>query len=272
MTHERFSRIIDELIVGELAPAEWHELRDHLRGCSACRARYDRVALAERMLGGGPAALGRPSQASLDRIGAAVLDGAAPPARGWQRLVQWFAPTPRWAAGLAVAAALVLIPFALRAPTSDPGFQARGGAPQERTAGLRAFCLDDGGVTPRCTRQDQLRLTVSNAGRFQRVFLVGLDDEWAPKWYAPRPPEIQSVAAPEGVDVPVGPAVRLGVNHDPGKVRVYALFSDVPVTMPEVEAAAERMRQQGKAPSQMESLPLMRTDVVQRSVVLDVEP
>lgn len=272
MSHEKYSRMIDDVIVGEVAPAEWRELRDHLRGCAECRARYDRVALAERMLSGGPAALGQPSQSSFDRIGAAVLDGATVPPSGWQRLVQWFAPTPRWAAGLAAAAALLLIPFALRAPRPDGGFQARGGVAHERTAGLRAFCLDEGGVTPHCARQNQLRLTVSNAGRFQRVFLVGLDDDWAPKWYAPRPPEIESVPAPDGIDVPVGPAVRLGVNHDPGKVRIYALFSDAPVTTPEVEAAAERMRQQGKPPSQVEALPLMRTDVVQRSVVLDVEP
>ena len=148
----------------------------------------------------------------------------------------------------------------------------RGSASHERTAGLRAFCIGDSGVTPRCARAAQLRLTVSNSGKFQRVFVVGFDDDWSPKWYAPRPPELQSVTAPGGIDAPIGPPVKLGINHDPGKVRIYALFSDAPVSAPEIEAAAERMRQQEKHPSGIETLPLLRTDVVQKSVVVDVEP
>jgi hypothetical protein len=270
MNHERYQKLIDEMIVGDVAPAQWQELRTHLGGCTSCRARYDRVALAERMLHGGPEALARPSVASFDRIGAAVLDGVAPAAPAWQRALQWFAPTQRWAVGLAAAAAVaVLVPFWLRSPNA--GFQSRGAATHERTAGLRAFCIGDEGVTPRCARSTQLRLTVSNGGKFQRVFLVGLDDEWATKWYAPRPPEQQSVTAPGGVDQQVAPPVRLGVNHDPGKVRIYALFSDAPVTAQEVESAAERLHQANSKPSDRETLPLLRTDVVQKSVVLDIE-
>jgi hypothetical protein len=142
----------------------------------------------------------------------------------------------------------------------------------ERAAGLRAFCLDGAGVTPRCTQAAQLRLTVSNGGHFQRVFVVGLDDTHELKWYAPRPPETASVAAPAGVDVPLGAAVRLGVNHDPGKVRIYALFSDAPLAAGEVEAAAERLRASHALPSQRETLPLDRKDVVQKSVMIDVTP
>ena len=126
-------------------------------------------------------------------------------------------------------------------------------------------------MTPRCARTTQLRLTVSNAGKFKNVFVVGFDDEFNPKWYAPRPPEAQSVGAPDGVDQQIGAAVKLGINHDPGKVRIYALFSDAPVSTQEVEAAADRLREQGKKPSQIESLPLLRTDVIQKSLVLDVE-
>jgi len=273
--HEHYFELIDELILDELEPSDWQRLRTHLPGCASCRARYDRVSLAERMLHGGPRALDTPSSTLLRRLEGAVVDLAAvrsPPA--WQRALSWLAPTHRWAtAAAAVAVVAVLIPFLLRAPAPSSGdFQVRGGASHERAAGLRAFCIGDDGVTPRCVRAAQLRLTVSNGGKFQRVFLVGLDDEWAPKWYAPRPPEQTSVAAPDGVDVPVGPAVRLGVNHDPGKVRIFALFSDAPVMAQEIEAAAARLRQQGRRPSQIDALPLDRTDVVQKSVVLDVEP
>ncbi len=261
------------MIVGEVATGDWNELHRHLAGCTSCRARYDRVSLAERMLHGGPAALNTPSSSTLKRLEGAVLGATATPPPAWQRALQWFAPTQRWATGVAVAAAVVvLIPFLARSPTPPPdGFQARGTASHERTAGLRAFCIGDEGVTPRCARTTQLRLTVSNGGRFQRVFVVGFDDEFNPKWYAPRPPEEQSVTAPDGVDQQIGAAVKLGINHDPGKVRVYALFSDAPVSTQEVEAAADRLREQGRKPSQIEALPLLRTDVIQKSLVLDVE-
>jgi hypothetical protein len=274
--HEKYRRMIDEVLAGELTAPAWQELRVHLVGCAPCRERYDRVALAERMLHGGPEALHRPSPASFERIGAAVLAEATARPPAWQRLLQWLAPPRRWAAVATAAALLLLLPLVLRPrPRATDEFQARGGAAAgggERSAGLRAFCLDGAGVTPRCARAAQLRLTVSNGGRFQRVFLVGLDDALELKWYAPRPPEAASVPAPAGVDVPLGAAVRLGVNHDPGKVRIYALFSDAPLTAAEVEAAADRLRVAHVRPSEREALPLERADVVQKSVVVDVLP
>jgi hypothetical protein len=266
--------LIDEMIVGEVATGEWKDLHRHLAGCMPCRARYDRVSLAERMLHGGPQALITPSSSTLKRLEGAVLGATAASPPAWQRALQWFAPTQRWAAGVAVAAAVVvLIPLLARSPKPQPdgGFQTRGAATHERTAGVRAFCIGDEGVTPRCARTTQLRLTVSNGGKFGRVFVVGFDDDFNPKWYAPRPPEGQSVTAPDGVDQQIGAAVKLGVNHDPGKVRIYALFSDAPVSAQEVEAAADRLREQGRKPSQIEALPLLRTDVIQKSLVLDVE-
>jgi hypothetical protein len=271
--HDRYLRLIDEMIVGDVEPAQWNELRAHLGGCPACRARYDRVSLAERMLHGGPKALDTPSASTLVRLEGAILGAAVPPKPAWQRALGWFAPTQRWAVGVAAAAAVVvLVPFLVRSTPPDGGFQSRGATPtHERTAGLRAFCIGDEGVTPRCARTTQLRLTVSNAGKFQHVFVVGFDDDFNTKWYAPRPPEQQSVAAPDGVDQQIGAAVKLGINHDPGKVRVYALFSDAPVTTQEVQAAADRLREQGRKPSQIEALPLLRTDVIQKSLVLDVE-
>ena len=275
MSHDRYIRLIDEMIVGDVGTSDWDELHLHLSGCTTCRARYDRVSLAERMLHGGPKALDTPSSSTLKRLEGAVVGRVAQPAPAWQRALQWFAPTQRWAVGVAAAAAVVvLIPFLVRSPTPPPGgeFQTRGATPtHERTAGLRAFCIGDEGVTPRCARTTQLRLTVSNSGKFGRVFLVGFDDEFNPKWYAPRPPEQQSVAAPDGVDQQIGAAVKLGINHDPGKVRVYALFSDAPVSTQEVQAAADRLREQGRKPSQIDALPLLRTDVIQKSLVLDVE-
>jgi hypothetical protein len=283
-SHARYEQLIDELILDdEAAPPtkagdKWQTLRAHLQSCPRCRERYDRVALAERMLHGGPRALGAPSAASFERIGAAVLaaaakEGATQAQPALQRMVQWLAHPRRWVTGVATAAALaVLIPFFVLRPRGDGDFQARGGPSGERQAGVRAFCLDGSGVTPTCTRASQLRLTVSNAGKFRYMFLLGLDDAHAIKWYAPRPPETSSVAAPVGNDVPVGDALRLGVNHDPGAVRVYAIFSDAPVSVAEVEASVEHMRAMKLSPSSAGVLPLQRTDVVQHSVTFNVQP
>jgi hypothetical protein len=276
-SHDRQRDLVERWIAGTASAREWREARAHLQACVACRAHYDRLVLAERMLHGGPAALERPSPAAFERIGAAVLDGAAQEPSAWRRAAGWLAPRSRWAVAIAtVAAAVVLVPRVVRSPSSAPssgsGFQARGSASAARAAGLRAFCLDDRGVTPRCARASVLRLTVSNSGRFPYVFLVGVDDQWALKWYAPRPPAEVSIRAPDGVDVPVGPAVRLGVNHDPGKVRIYALFSDAPLPSSEIEAAVEELRRLERRPSQEETLPLARGDVLQRSVLVDVQP
>jgi hypothetical protein len=289
-THERYEQLIDELILDAAAPEtspkkspsrsddkaahKWQTLRAHLLGCPRCRERYDRVALAERMLHGGPGALSTPSPSSFARIGAAVIAQATARPSAQQRLVQWLAHPRRWVAGVATAAALaVLIPFFVARQHGDE-FQSRGGARGERLAGVRAFCLDDNGVTPRCTRDSQLRLTVSNGGKFRYVFLFGLDDAHAVKWYAPRPPETSSVAAPAGSDVPIGDAMRLGVNHDPGTVRVYALFSDAPVSSTDIEASIEKMHttKPSLTSADADPLPLARTDVVQHSVTFDVQP
>ena len=47
MSHERYIRIIDDLIVREVEAGEWNELHRHLADCTSCRARYDRVSLAD---------------------------------------------------------------------------------------------------------------------------------------------------------------------------------------------------------------------------------
>ena len=218
----------------------------------------------------------------------------------------------KWTTGVAAAAAAIaLIPILSHTnqskPPADEGFQPRGGIkgpvelysghpqlkPTERTAGLRAFCLSGdkvealdpkGSEAPKCARSSQLKLAVSNPGQYAKVFLVGMDAEHDLKWYAPRPSvpaadgkltPFESVPAPVGhetVDVPVGASVRLVVNHDPGPVRIYALFSDQPVTSTEVEQASRQLAEKKVAVTakQAETLPLGRTDVLQRSLVVDV--
>ena len=158
--------------------------------------------------------------------------------------------------------------------------------PTERSAGLRAFCLVGDKVEalnqkdtkpPRCARSAQLKLAVSNTGKYSKVFLVGLDKDYDLKWYAPRPPETESVAAPAPgmtaettVETPVGASVRLVVNHGPGMTRIYGLFSDKPITVAEVEAAAKTAKDKKVGLSDLFALPINRPDVLQRSLLIDI--
>jgi hypothetical protein len=283
---ERNRRRIDSLLLGEAGA--WRELREHMRGCDACRAYYDRVVLAERLLHGGPSALSRPSAAEIERIGQALFEARPGDAALGRRILAWLAPAPRWATAVAAALALVVaIPLLLREEAPAPEietFQARGGAATDSArVGVRAFCLAAGAVqaldprageAPRCARSASLRLVLTHRAAFQRVFVVGLDDRFAPKWYAPRPPAQESVAAPPtgSADAPVGPTVRVGVNHDPGPVRIYAIFSDRPVTAAEVQAAAATLERSGARVSSSPELPLGRPDVIQRSLLIEIAP
>jgi len=305
-----YRQMIDEVLIDELPAAKWEKLRKHLAVCPACRARYNKAVLAERMLHGGPQAITHPSPAELDRIAQAVFStGELAEKPAVAKLLAWFAPTQRWATGLvAAAAAIALIPILSHMQqTKAPEFQSRGGnkgpvelfsahpKPTERSAGLRAFCLKNEKVEPldaksatppKCDRADQLKLAVSNPGKYQRVFLVGLDAEHALKWYAPKPNADGSLAGVESVpvpppdakiepsvEVPVGPSVRLVVNHQAGPVRIYALFSDSPIAASAVEAASEDLAKRKISISQKEAetLPLGRTDVLQRSLLIDVQ-
>lgn len=300
-------RLIDEVVLDELRDSRWERLRAHLGGCPACRARYNKAVRATRMLAGGPAAVDTPSPQELARIGRAVL--GPEPKGGFSRLLEWFSPVQRWSAGLVAAAAVIaLVPLVgkltAQKHAADPEFQPRGGqhtgkpvnlyhnGQPERPASLRAFCLDGDKVqpldplmppgaaalkafAPKCAVTSQLKLAVSNPGKFQRVFLVGVDAARDLKWYAPRPPEAESVVAPQPKEgepgaVPIGASIRLGVNHDAGALRIFALFSDKPVTTTEVEAAVAELGKRGGRVADIEALPLVRPDVVQRSLLVEL--
>lgn len=300
-------RLIDEVVLEELRDSRWERLRAHLQGCPACRARYNKAVRATRMLAGGPAAIDTPSPLELARIGRAVLPPE--PKGGFSRLLEWFSPVQRWSVGLVAAAAVVaIVPLVGKLAThkqAEPEFQPRGGqhtgkpvtlyhdGQPERPASLRAFCLDGDKVqpldpllppgatalkafAPKCGVASQLKLAVSNPGKYGRVFLVGVDAERNLKWYAPRPPEADSVVAPQPKDgepggpIPIGASIRLGVNHDPGALRIFALFSDKPVTTGEVEAAVAELTKRGGRVADTEALPLVRPDVVQRSLLVEL--
>jgi len=60
------------------------------------------------------------------------------------------------------------------------------------------------------------------------------------------------------------------VNHTPGRVRLFGLFSDKPLTAKEVEAAVAKAAKRKVGLSDLFALPLDRPDVLQRSLLIDV--
>lgn len=163
-----------------------------------------------------------------------------------------------------LALALVVLVWTRR--SSPPARIAVAG---ERTAALRVDCRGDG---KRCSLAAALNLVVGNGGRFRHVFAVGLDDRAVIHWYLPRPPDVVSAVAPLGDNRGLGAPIPLAPDHVAGKLRVYALFSDAPLSAQEVTAATAELKAQQRLPSMLEKLPLARGDVLQTSVALDVTP
>jgi hypothetical protein len=277
-SEEHFHRLIDASFLGELTPSRWSALKEHLGTCEACRARYDRTTRLERVLAGGSSGIRQPSPEELDRVQASIFSALGTEAR--PTLMERFS---RWVANpsLQLAAAALGIAFlAFVLPSKEPDeYRARGGAPV-RAAGVRAFCLSSAGASPLDSREHQacpisaqLKLALDNPGGYKHVFLVGVQSD-APLWYAPRPPETESALAPEPKegDVPFGGAIRLEVNHEPGPLRVFALFSDRPLRSTEVEAAIAALTKKGASIREVEALPIDRPDLAQRTVFIEVTP
>jgi hypothetical protein len=146
------------------------------------------------------------------------------------------------------------------------------GAPS--AAAMEVRPLEANAAPPECATGDLLKLTYSNRAGYQELFLFGLDEKMELKWYAPRPPSEMSVPARAGaVDSPIGGAIKLGVNHGPGMVRLYALFGHAPIDAREVEAAVEELKRRGTSLHDAAALPLEgRDDVLARSLLIELTP
>ena len=167
------------------------------------------------------------------------------------------------------------------APVADgPELVARGGVTSEPSVGLRAFCLRPGAgdgalrgleARGRCATGELLKLVYGNPGGRPELFLVGVDGRFAIKWYEPRPPSTVSVPAAKGAELPLPGAIRLGVNHQPGPLRIFALVGEAPIAAREIEGAVEELRRRRLDLAEVETLPLPdRDDVAQRSLLIEV--
>ncbi|MCA9668622.1 MAG: hypothetical protein KC503_23680 [Myxococcales bacterium] len=282
-----FGELIDQLFIEETLPEpKLSKLHEHVKGCDDCRAHYNRVVLAARLFHGGPEAIDEPSPLELARVREAVLSRARlapdPPPRSFaQRFLSL-----RWLGALVAvgAAVAIVLPLALRddgkppagnsstAP-ARPEFQTRGAAPKTgKLVGLRAFCVAKGGGVAElgsdnksCALAGVLKLAYTNRSKLAHVFIVGVDAKHRPMWYVPTPRTGLSVRAEQGaVDKALARTVRLEVNHQAGALRIFALFSQKPLALADVEAAIAKTKGQDLA--SLELLPL--DDTEQRSLLV----
>jgi hypothetical protein len=233
-----------ELTVG-LSPRRRARLHDRLRRDARARARYDRAVEALRVLEGDVDVA--PSE--LDVVGRWLEgDWGAPRSEAPERRT--------WPAVLAVlAAALVLLwisplrdPSALRPWTGDDGWQARGGGLSQGLA-LEALCGPDDSdpaafrVRARdCSLADLMGLAYRvPEGPEGRLTVFGVDDQGDAMFYLPTPDDPTTAVALPGRWRALSLAVRLRVNHAPGRLRIYGLVAPSEATVAEVEALARAL-------------------------------
>lgn len=289
--HDRHLKQIERLFVDGRSRSQWRALRKHLQACEKCRAHYDQLMLLERQLGGGQETL---TEAQVERIEAEILGVLAerPDRRGWttKRLLLVH--------GLALALALVVV-FVLYPPgrVSDADFAPKGPGDQwQSSIGIRAFCMyrdsegnprirtsiaqaTTGGPVQRCNLSDLLQFTYSNLrkeGRpgAQYLFIFGLDRDHRPFWYHSHPESGQSAwigNTIEVIDEPQAGSIQLWVNHRPGPVRIFGLFSQNPISIDEVRTCIAGLKAQGVPIEQVRQLPLERDDVLQTNLLLWIE-
>ena len=232
--------LLDRLAPGDLDAEREARAREHLETCDECRSRkQDHEAAAAELLGQeAPEAFAR-------RIAARRAERDRP------------RPARLWGAGLAAAAVLVLA-FGLVLQDSEPTVRTKGGAD------LSFFVSEGGKGRPGLPGEtlhmgDRIRLAVESADHAY-VFVISVtgDGEVTPLYPEGSGASIQ--LSGEGQTLLDGSVI---LDDHRGDERLFALFSDRPLTAEEVTAAARKaiteLRKQGEGVRGLVRLPLDAT-------------
>jgi hypothetical protein len=226
---------VDRHFDGTLAPSDEHAMREHLPGCPACTARYERRLLLEQL---DPGALG-----AQERLARGLGLGAARPVAGASAARR---SVPVLAA-LAMAAALLLFfgSRALRSP--DDGFTARGGG-GERGAGnavdstvlvYRAAALSKPSLAgDAINAHDELAFAYENGSAKRYLMIFGIDEHRHVYWY--HPGWANPSDDPSSISIETTPGLHhlheaIAHQLDGQELEIHALFTDSPLTVKNVE-------------------------------------
>ncbi len=244
-------RAIARAVLGELSPHDDARLHAHLGGCARCRAHYDGLSRMAGVLGSGRVAAAREQErlfATLAPATRGVPPGAVEaPRRRRVWLGAAFALVP------ATAVAVLLITRATPRPPSSPrgdeitlrGSSAPVAAPPATVVLYASRKLDAAGHGPvrlvgelpgsgeaHVSVDDYLQLGLRGLRAPAHVRVVGVDEGGRVHDYVG-----DTAVAPRGGPLTLGGSIDLGREHQPGRVRLVALFSPHAVTDEAVRAA-----------------------------------
>jgi len=217
--------LVDRHFEGRISPDEERVLRDHLAGCAACRERYQRRLLLQRL---DPRAL--PARERL-----AVGLGLTKSRRPWMLPVALLAP-----AAAAVILLLLLLPRP--APVPDAGFVTRGGGTEAQAVRLLAYRIPPAGkpapLEAEMSASDELAFAYLNPAGSRRLLVFGVDARGRVAWY--HPAWTDPAADPVAVPIDETPGVHElpeAVRHPlpEGPLVIHGLFLDAPLSVREVE-------------------------------------
>lgn len=230
---DKAKRLIDDWFVSTLSPRKWRTLKTLLEQSREARVYYDKVAAARAVINRDDGL----DDSRVGMIGEALFERLTPAKKSYQRM---------WLMSAVATAAIVLVAVL---PRGADEFRSRGATPSD--LGLRAFCIgrdannvvravasSDTQQAAACNTHDSLQLSYTvrstAAADLRWVFLVGVDSDHRALWYFPQPSEERSVGVTVGEERVMPGAIDLAVNHRAGVTYIYALFSDVPLTVENV--------------------------------------
>lgn len=220
-----------------LPVGEERELRVHLEGCAACRARYRRHLLLAKL---DPEAV--PAE---ERIGRALGLGSPPVSRP-RRL--WLAP----AAALIVAAAILLL--VVHRPAAPEGaFTPRGAALDARAPSpVRVYRVDPrGGVVAPLVdgtvhRGDELAFAYENAEGRPFLMIFAVDEHGRVTWFHPGWTDADATPSASAIERTPGlhelPEAILHRYEGVTTITLHALYMNASRNVREVEAALASQR------------------------------
>jgi hypothetical protein len=223
---------VDDHFRARLTPAAEQALRLHLPTCASCHARYERQLLLERLSG--------------RRITAKARLARALGLRTPRRL-----PIALPIAGFTFAGAAALALIVLLRPPAHPAFEARGAlharAAVPTSQELQLFRVDSRGrpapVAGSVAVRDELGVSYRNPTGKRRLMVFARDVHNHFYWYHPA----WLREAEDPVAIPIASDSELHdlgevVAHDfdADRIVLYALFTDEPLSVRELEAMARQ--------------------------------
>lgn len=254
--HHLTRRSIRRLFEGPHSPSRRLRIFDAVRRCDTCAAYYLKYQTMESALAGTDDPY---TTFSMERTGAALFAAMDLSPSTNNVLKKRFRVLVPVAVSVAVLFFVGLLrPFdsvsdrtllSKEAEISPVTLVARGSYPKKAEAdvGIRLFRVTEDGkaVTEEgaLSINDVITFTYTQMGRAKgNLSLFGVQESGEIKWYYPGYQEETSISI-EGdkVDEPLKDGILLSVNHQPGRLRITALFTDEPLAKTEIERAVSQL-------------------------------